>query len=120
MMANKIARPCWYPLCKRINCTIHGERPKAIRPPDTRPSAALRGYGSRWREKRNAFLKKHPFCEDCGAPSRIADHMPSRRELVRLGVADPDADQYLHPRCQTCHNRKTNKQEGGGWHGRGD
>lgn len=94
------------------------QRPASVRPPDLRPSAARRGYGARWRQVRAKFLAEHPYCEDCGAPSTIPDHVPSRRELVALGVPDPDAEQYLHARCQTCHNRKTNKQDGG-WHGRG-
>ena len=116
-MANKIARVCWVPLCGRINCTIHGERPASVRPPDTRPSAARRGYGARWQRIRAAFLAAHPYCQDCGAPSAIPDHIPSRRTLVARGVPDPDTDQYLHARCQTCHNKKTNREDGG-W-GRG-
>ena len=116
-MANKIARVCWVPLCGRINCTIHGPRPISTRPPDTRPSAARRGYGARWQHFRKKFLAAHPDCEDCGAPATDVDHVPSRRELNRRGVPNPDADQYLHARCHPHHSKKT-ALEDGGW-GRG-
>ena len=117
-MPQKAPRPCWYPGCRNLNCTLHARPNLFVRLPEHRPTAAMRGYGSHWQKQRKAFLLAHPYCEDCGSAATIADHEPSRRELVRQGVADPDADQYLHPRCQTCHNRKTNKLEGGGWHGR--
>ena len=118
-MPNKPPRPCWYPGCRNLNCIEH-PRPGSIRPPDLRPTAAKRGYGARWRVIRARFLAAHPTCEDCGRPATVPDHVPSRRQLVAMGVPDPDADQYLHPRCRTCHNRHTNRQDGGGWHGRGD
>jgi 5-methylcytosine-specific restriction protein A len=117
-MPNKTPRPCWYPGCSKLDCKEH-TRSSLVRPPDLRPSAALRGYGARWRVVRAAFLAAHPICESCGQPATIADHVPSRRELVSQGVANPDADQYLHPLCRTCHNRKTIQLEGGWGHGRG-
>ena len=83
-----------------------------------RPTSAQRGYGAKWQKRRTAFLRDNPFCEDCGRIATIADHVPSRRELVRLDVPDPDAVQYLHARCHSCHSRKT-KAEDGGWRGRG-
>jgi len=116
-MANKIARVCWVPLCGRINCTIHGPRPVSVRPRDTRPTAASRGYGARWQRIRAAFLAAHPYCEDCGAPATDVDHVPSRRILVARGVPDPDADEYLHSRCHAHHSKKTATDDGG-W-GRG-
>jgi 5-methylcytosine-specific restriction enzyme A len=120
-MALRIPRPCSYPGCSTLGCTVH-VRPVSTeqRPPDRRPSAARRGYDARWRERRKEFLSTHPYCEDCGAPATIPDHVPSRRTLLAQGVADPDADQYLHPRCHSCHNKHTNAVDGGGWHGRGD
>jgi 5-methylcytosine-specific restriction protein A len=101
-----------------LNCTVH-QRPSMRRAPDLRLSAARRGYGAGWRKKRAAFLAANPACEDCGHPATDVDHIPSRRELLAQGVHDPDADQYLHSRCHSDHTRKTNRQEGGGWRGRG-
>ena len=41
-----------------------------------RPSAAKRGYGHRWRQRRDAFLAKHRYCADgCGRLATIVDHV---------------------------------------------
>jgi hypothetical protein len=32
-----------------------------------RPSAARRGYGSRWRSARTAYVARHPLCAACQA-----------------------------------------------------
>lgn len=113
-MANKIARVCTYPLCKRINCDNPAHQRQAqrvyVRKPDARPSASRRGYDATWRAKRKAFLAQHPYCEDCGAPSTDADHIPDRVDLVAQGVEDPDDNKYLHARCHSCHSKKTNKK----------
>ncbi len=45
----------------------------------------------------------------------MADHNPTRAVLIAQGITDPDADQYLVPRCKPCHTRKTNREDGGGW-----
>jgi 5-methylcytosine-specific restriction protein A len=123
-MPTKAPHPCVVPGCRTLvsqgsRCEIHAREHQG-RAETVRPSAARRGYGADWRKKREAFLHDHPTCEDCGRPAVIPDHVPSRRELVKQGVPDPDADQYLHACCRACHNRRTNAQEGGGWHGRGD
>jgi 5-methylcytosine-specific restriction protein A len=118
-MPNKTPRPCTHPGCKMLNCTVHQRTPSQQRQPDLRPSAARRGYGDHWRKVRAAFLLAHPTCEDCSRIATIADHVPNRRELVRMGVPDPDVDEYLHARCKICHDRKTATLDGGGWRGRG-
>lgn len=79
-----------------------------------RPSAAERGYGERWRRIRAAFLREQPICVDCGGRAHVADHDPiSRVELVRQGDPDPDAFHHLRPRCASCHNRRTARDDGG-------
>lgn len=91
-------------------CDAHRGPPRIKKPqPDHRPTRTRRGYDSvRWRPRRNDFLRRHPVCADCGRPSQVPDHDPvPRRELVALGVADPDADEHLVPRCRDCHNRRT-------------
>ena len=122
-MPNRPPRCCNHPGCPRPAyhgslCEEHAkEQPRQQE--TARPTSAQRGYGARWQKRRAEFLRDHPICEDCGRIATIPDHVPSRKELVRLGVPDPDADRYLHPRCRTCHNRKTNAKDGGGWRGRG-
>lgn len=115
-MANKIATVCKYPLCGKINCTnpAHQAQPKRrpfTRKPDPRPSASRRGYDARWRKVRARHLKQSPYCEDCGRPATDVDHIPDRVELVAKGVPDPDAEQYLHSRCHSCHSKKTHSKK---------
>ena len=71
------------------------------RPPDTRPSAAKRGYGSKWRQVRAAFLKSHPVCVECGLPSKEAHHVKSKDE----GGTDQWCN--LLPLCKRCHSKAT-------------
>lgn len=93
-----------------------------------RGSAASRGYGGRlWTVRRSACLYRDPLCvcvdaghghdgRQCIAPSTVADHWPtSRRDLLALGVADPDALDLLRGVCATCHNRHTAAEQPGGW-----
>lgn len=75
----------------------------------TRPSAALRGYGRRWRGYRSRYLRQHPLCS-CGEPSTDVDHI----EAV-TGPADrlfwvPSNHQ---PLCHSCHSAKTAREDGG-------
>ena len=55
-----------------------------------RPSAARRGYGSRWRRARAAFLALHPLCASCRAqgrvvPATVVDHVvPHRGEAAAV------------------------------------
>lgn len=60
-----------------------------------------------WRTRRRTFLRAHPTCVDDGAKATEADHVPPRALLLAAGIHDPDADQWLRPRCQPCHSRKT-------------
>ncbi|WP_436979159.1 hypothetical protein [Streptomyces sp. enrichment culture] len=53
-------------------------------------------YGKDWPRKRESFLYTNAWCVLCGQPSKVADHyLLSRKELVKRGVADPNAHEYL-------------------------
>jgi 5-methylcytosine-specific restriction protein A len=103
-------------VCTEFGCGAwveHGGRCPRHRTPDLRPSAARRGYGSRWRANRARFLQANPICVDCGFLATVPDHDPvSRAELIRQGDPDPDAWHHLKPRCATCHNRRTATVDG--------
>jgi 5-methylcytosine-specific restriction endonuclease McrA len=60
-----------------------------------------------WRGRRRTYLRAHPTCVDCGAEATEPDHVPPRALLVAIGIHNPDADQWLRPRCQPCHSSKT-------------
>ncbi|MDW3204587.1 MAG: HNH endonuclease signature motif containing protein [Alphaproteobacteria bacterium] len=80
-----------------------------------RGSAAQRGYDGRWRKAREAFLAKHPLCEmDCEAegrvtPATVVDHIvPHKGDRALFW----DRSNW-QAGCETCHNRKTAREDGG-------
>lgn len=81
-------RPCSVPGCPELSrtgrCARHAartsEQDRKAAYDSTRPSAAARGYGSRWQKARLGFLKKHPICCHCEAegittPATVVDHI---------------------------------------------
>jgi 5-methylcytosine-specific restriction enzyme A len=73
-----------------------------------RPSAARRGYGSRWRRARAAFLAQHPLCatcqdQGCIEPSTTVDHIVPHRGDQRLFWDEANWAAL----CKRCHDAKT-------------
>jgi 5-methylcytosine-specific restriction enzyme A len=90
--------------------TISSLRTGGVRPLDTRPTAADRGYDSRWARYSRRYLRAHPLCVACTADGLIAqatavDHIVP----IRQGGAmwDPRNHQAL---CHDCHTRKTGRE----------
>jgi 5-methylcytosine-specific restriction protein A len=79
-----------------------------------RTSSAGRGYDRRWRETRNAYLREHPFCEQCQADGRCrvaieVDHVvPMSRGGDRLDWEN------LQALCRPCHRQKTARDRAAG------
>jgi 5-methylcytosine-specific restriction enzyme A len=76
-----------------------------------RPSAARRGYGSRWRRARAAFLARHPLCAACQAlervvPATVVDHVAPHRGDARLFWDESN----WAPACKSCHDAKTARE----------
>jgi len=65
-------------------------------------------------------LRRDPVCVLCKtASATVADHHPvSRRELVAMKVADPDAPSRLRGLCASCHGKETARTFPGGWNRR--
>jgi 5-methylcytosine-specific restriction enzyme A len=77
---------------------------------------ADRGYDARWERNRIAFLALNLFCVLCGGLATVADHFPiSRRQLVAMGVRNPDAHHRLRALCRHCHSTETARLQPGGW-----
>jgi 5-methylcytosine-specific restriction protein A len=76
-----------------------------------RPSASARGYGSRWRRARRAFLARYPLCAACQdhgrlVPATTVDHVVPHRG---------DQDLFWDERnwaamCKRCHDAKTARE----------
>jgi 5-methylcytosine-specific restriction protein A len=87
-------------------CTLHPR-------PDLRPNATQRGYGSiDWRATRKRILLRDPLCVigGCVEKSKAADHFPlERKQLLAMGVPDPDADHRLRGLCIRHHNQRSGR-----------
>ncbi|WP_246694784.1 HNH endonuclease signature motif containing protein [Methylobacterium sp. WL6] len=73
----------------------------------TRPTAAQRGYGSRWRKARATYLARNPHCRMCARDGRqtvavVVDHIePHRGDQAKFwdtagnwqGLCQPHHDQ---------------------------
>ena len=84
------------PLVYCPQCTIPDRKP------DTRPSAAHRGYNSpRWHRLRAIILSKQPICQLCGKVwANTVDHIVSRDQ----GGGDEESN--LQALCKSCHGKK--------------
>jgi 5-methylcytosine-specific restriction protein A len=108
---------CHTPVTSGEPCPTCAARTATRTPPRGTPTE--RGYDAKWRRIRAQYLKHHPVCCLCGAPSEVPDHWPlSRRQLLEAGDPHPDAWTHLRPLCRSCHSRETNRNQPGGWNKR--
>ena len=73
-----------------------------------RGGADARGYNSKWRKARVAFLQKHPLCAECQregklTPATVVDHIIPHRGDQRLFWDEKN----WQPLCKDCHDKKT-------------
>lgn len=83
---------------------------------DERGSSTERGYGSRWRKARAAYLTKHPLCVMCEAQGRVTaatvvDHIVPHRGDSALFWDSANNWQAL---CAPCHNGHKQRMEKSG------
>lgn len=71
--------------------------------------AAKKRYGRTFTTNRRRLLANNPLCAMCrDAPATIAHHHPhSRRELLGMGITDPDAPHRMIGVCAHCHAQVT-------------
>ena len=107
--------------CKGCNRPTYGRWcelcSRAGKAKDQRPTAARRGYGSRWQKTSAARLKAHPVC--VGYPAGVhgervvaaecTDHIKAHKGDMEL-FWDPENWQSL---CIECNSRKSATEEGG-------
>ncbi|HVL76318.1 MAG TPA: HNH endonuclease [Noviherbaspirillum sp.] len=97
---------------------------------ERRGSAHDRGYDSKWRKARDAYLREHPVCEcdDCKRldwppASEVVDHIIPHRLKDAKDSGNPDAiaraqELFWNRRnwkamSKRCHDRKTAREDGG-------
>ncbi len=103
-MPRKPLRACAVPGCSGVAvvgsyCPEHSVTARREYP-DRRPSAARRGYDRKWRRIRAQFIKAHPFCADCGAPTEEPHH------IVPISEGGTHRWDNLVPLCGDCHKRR--------------
>lgn len=120
-MPNRPFRPCVHPGCGAL---VQGKEPycpehlkaRRRRENEARPTTAQRGYSSRWRKAREAYLRAHPLCmcDQCAAlgrvlPATVVDHVVPHRGDQRLFWDQRNWQAMSKP----CHDRKTATHDGG-------
>jgi len=108
--------PCNYPGCIVLVDSSNGRCEKhstQLQRDLHRDSAARRGYGSKWRIARKAFLIRNPLCAECLGrgilrAATVVDHVVPHRGELKL-FWDESNWQSL---CGPCHSRKTAKSDG--------
>lgn len=101
--------PCRAPGCpnlcdKGVYCAEHAH----LSAERQRETAERRGYDSKWRKARKAYLRRNPLCVECMregrlTPATVIDHIIPHRGDERLFWNQGN----WQPLCQSCHNRKT-------------
>lgn len=99
-------------LARKRFCEIHAKEKHLY--DQYRGTAAQRGYDSKWRKARRAFLLKHPLCVNClrkdfVIEAIIVDHITPHKGDNAL-FWDCKNWQSL---CKACHDAKTVQKDGG-------
>ena len=68
-MPRKALKPCKHPGCPNLTDGLYCAEHQPLHP--DRPSAAKRGYGSRWQRLSKAYLRRHPLCVRCKSQGRF-------------------------------------------------
>lgn len=109
-MPKKAMKPCKHPGCPKLTEGAYCDEHKPLHP--DRPSAAKRGYGSKWQRLSKAYLRKHPLCVKCLAQRQfttatVVDHIIPHRGNPHL-MWNESNWQAL---CKPCHDRKTGSED---------
>lgn len=99
-------RYCMKPGCHQTTiigwyCDEH--RTTRVKQPDTRQSAAVRGYDRAWLEFSKGFLSRYPTCAVCGQPATVTGHFSmSAAEMMKVYGRQILEDQHYRPLCRSC------------------
>jgi len=113
-------RPCSKPGCGKLvphGGPCPGNHPTREQARDrARGTFRERGYDTRWDKLSKRWRRLHPLCALCKAQGKtvlgdLVDHIVSVRRAPER-VLDESNLQTL---CTTCHNAKTNAEDGGGF-----
>ena len=112
----KPKKPCARPGCPCLTherfCKVH-KAAEHRRTDRNRPSSAARGYDSRWRKLRKAYLSANPLCVTCLAEGRTtaAEEVDHKQPLAAGGSND---ESNLQSQCRHHHSQKTARESAWG------
>lgn len=108
-------RPCSRAGCRNYASPTSSRCPAHARQYEqNRGTSTQRGYDSKWRSLRDAFLALHPMCESClkegeSTPATDVDHIIAHRGDDSLRLAWDN----LQALCHQHHSMKTVAHDGG-------
>ena len=109
-MPRKALKPCKHPGCPKLTDGVYCDEHKPLYP--DRPSAAKRGYGSKWQRVSKAYLRTHPLCVKCLAQGKfvtatVVDHIVPHRGDHYLMWSESNWQAL----CKSCHDKKTGQED---------
>lgn len=116
-LPRKPKRPCSYPGCPNLTygrfCEKHQrEENKRYEKYDRNP-AVRRRYGRVWKRVRDAYVKEHPFCEECFKKG-IMVPVEEVHHIKPLSEGGNHNKSNLISLCKSCHAR-IHAQRGDRW-----
>lgn len=102
----KPLKPCKHPGCPNLTEDKYCDEHKPLHP--DRPSAARRGYSSKWQRVSRTYLHSHPLCVKCLEQGRyvqatVVDHIiPHRGDRLLMW-----SESNWQALCKPCHDKKT-------------
>lgn len=98
----------------RYNPRVGQPQAQAQRQPEQRPKVAERGYGSRWRSARAAYLASNPLCVRCHAEGRVTEANEVDHIIPHKGNTELfwDSSGNWQSLCADCHRKKTAREDG--------
>lgn len=111
-------KPCGHPGCGALvrdgtgRCEKH-RRAEARAVDERRGTSAQRGYGYKWQQAREGYLRSHPLCvkhEMRGelVPASVVDHIKPHRGDMSLFWLRTNWQSL----CKPCHDAKTAREDG--------
>lgn len=119
-MPRKPKKPCAYPGCPHLTdgryCEEHQKEMNARYEKYGRDrKTTKRRYGKNWKIIRDAYVKRHPFCELCFQKGRLVT-VEEVHHIVPLSEGGTNEYSNLISLCKSCHSR-IHAKRGDRWHG---
>lgn len=107
-LPRKPKRPCSYPGCPNLTegrfCEEHQKHENKRYEKYDRDPVIRRRYGRAWKRIRDAYVREHPFCEECFRKGIIVpvEEVHHIKPLAEGGAHDK---KNLISLCKSCHAR---------------